>query len=454
MTQITALTLSQTLQQIRQGSLSAVEVLQAYLEQIERLNPALNCYITMPPELGPGAIPPPGGELWGAPLAVKDLFDLPGWPTTAASRHFLRQVARGEAYAVQKLRQAGALILGKLNMHEIALGVTNETSAFGPCRNPWDLNRISGGSSGGSAAAVSAGLCAASLGSDTGGSIRIPAALCGVVGLKPTYGRVSLRGVMPLSWRLDHVGPLTRCVRDAALILQVIAGYDPADPASNRQPVPDYLGGLDEGVKGWRVALAEGDFVRDVDEAVWAAVERAAAALQSRGAQVERVEIPELKPAARANGLMVLSDAAAFHRQRLQEAPQLFGDDVRRRLEAGAATLAVDDALAGRKQVELRRHFETFFENYSLLLLPATPSTAPKIGAQDAVERARQLTRYTAPFNLTGLPALALPADFSEVQGTLLPVGVQLVAGRWNEAGLLCGAQAVEQELGLQVART
>jgi aspartyl-tRNA(Asn)/glutamyl-tRNA(Gln) amidotransferase subunit A len=292
-------------------------------------------------------------------------------------------------------------------------------------------------------------LCLGSLGSDTGGSIRIPASLCGVVGLKPTYGRVSLRGVMPLSWNLDHPGPMARSVRDVAILLQAISGYDVQDPYSVEQPVEDYLAELDGGVRGWRVALADGEFFREADDAVWQAVEAAAMAFKELGASVERADIPNMHAIAQANGLMVTSDAAAFHRQRLQENPAGFGADVRQRLEGGAAFTSTEYILARRTQTLARHQFDQFFSQYDLLLLPATVMVAPRIGSTNAVERARQLTRFTAPFNLTGLPAIALPGGFTPGEGGRpMPIGLQLISGAWGEARLLRAAYALEQELG------
>jgi aspartyl-tRNA(Asn)/glutamyl-tRNA(Gln) amidotransferase subunit A len=327
-------------------------------------------------------------------------------------------------------------------MHEIALGVTNDNPHFGPCRNPWAPERIPGGSSGGSAAALAAGLCLGALGSDTGGSIRIPASLCGVVGLKPTFGRASLRGVMPLSWNLDHAGPLARRVRDTAILLQVIAGFDPEDPCSVDIASPDYLAHLQEGVRGWRIALASGPFFNRTDPEVLQAVREAANLFEQLGSHVEEVELSEAREAAKANGQMVNSDAAAFHHERLQTRPQDFGDDVFQRLQSGAKTTSTEYVLARRMQSKMRRYFEMFFNHYDLLLAPATPVVAPFLAGQDAVEQARRLTRYTAPFNLAGLPAISLPCGFNS-EG--LPIGLQIITKAWAEADVLRAAYAYEQ---------
>jgi len=284
-----------------------------------------------------------------------------------------------------------------------------------------------------------------SLGTDTGGSIRIPASLCGVVGLKPTTGRVSLRGVIPLSRNLDHAGPLARRVRDAALLLQAIAGYDPGDPYSVDVPVPDYLAGLGKGVRGWRVALATDEFfTAKTDPQIWSGIEEAARMFTRLGAKVERVQAPQAYEAALANGLMTTSDAAAFHHERMAQQLEDFGEDIRLRLESGAAITSTEYSQARHLQTTLRRRFAEFFEAYDILLTPATPVAAPIIMlSPDAIEQARLLTRFTSPFNLIGLPALSLPCGFTTGG---LPFGLQIVSRMWDEAAVLRAAYAYEQE--------
>ena len=438
--QLCYLTITEARARMAEGRLAPTELAEACRRQIERFNPVLNAFLTVLPQVGSSTAPQ--GALAGIPIAIKDLIDTAGVRTTAGSLFFADHVPERDARVVSRLKEAGADLVGKTNTHEVALGVTNINPHYGNCHNPWDTGRITGGSSGGSAAAVAAGMCLGALGTDTGGSIRIPASLCGVVGLKPSYGRVSLRGILPLSWNLDHVGPLTRSVADAALLLGVLAGYDPDDPACADRPVPDYLEDLDSGVRGWKLALAVGEFTRVSQPDVREAVRSAAAVFQGLGASVDEVDVEWLYQAALANGRMVQADAAAVHRERLETQPERFGADVRQRLEAGLALPASEYIRARRTQAELRRAAAGTFERYDALLLPATPVPAlPIEGIEDSASQAPTLTRYTAPFNLTGLPALSLPCGFTK-DG--LPVGLQIVCGLWQEARLLRAARAYE----------
>jgi aspartyl-tRNA(Asn)/glutamyl-tRNA(Gln) amidotransferase subunit A len=451
---LTSLTLSEAADLLARREISPVELTQAHLERNAALDPQLNCVITLTAE---GALEAARrveqafrqgnylGVLHGIPLALKDLYETAGVRTTAGSQFFRDYVPRRDSACVERLAAAGAVILGKFNMHEIALGVTNANPHFGACHNPWKLERVAGGSSGGCGAALAAEMCLGALGSDTGGSIRIPASLCGIVGLKPTFGRISLRGVIPLSWNLDHPGPMARRARDAAMLLQATAGYDPEDPSSIDVPVPDYQETLEQGVRGWRIALASDEFFGWADGEVLSAVQEAAQTFAALGAQVEERPFPNGREAARANGLMVTSDAAAFHRERLENHPEDFGADVLQRLQSGAAFTSTEYVQARRTQSELRRQFERFFGSCDLLLTPATPVTAPPIEGPDAVEQARTLTRFTSPFNLTGLPALSLPCGFDS-EG--LPFGLQIVGPPWSEAAVLRAAHAYEGATG------
>lgn len=442
------LTITSALQALHGQKTTAQDLAEACLRQIERLNAKLNAFITvidaqsaMDAQL-PANVHPLTSALRGIPIALKDLFDTAGIRTTAGSKFFSDNVPDSDAFVVEKLKRAGAIIMGKTNTHEIALGVTGNNPHYGTARNPWDVARIPGGSSSGSAIAVATGMALGALGTDTGGSIRIPASLCGVVGFKPTYGRVSLRGVFPLSWNLDHVGPITKCVKDAALIVQVISAYDPVDPTSMKILTGDYLGHLVDDMEGRRIALGVGEYMDSSDPEVLNAVCEAGEVFKRMGCRVHEVDVSWMREAALANTTMTRSDGAAVHRDRLRDHPEMFGEDIRRRLEDGAKTTSTEYILARRTQVEAKKRCEQFFESHDLLLTPTTPIPAPHIEGNDAVEEAARLTRFTAPFNLTGLPALSIPCGFTK---SGLPIGLQIVSRAWAEAKVLNAGYAYEQ---------
>ena len=448
--ELISLTFEDAASQIKSKALSPVELTQAYLDQINRFDSELNAFIRIDPDVSLAQAREAQeairrgeylGPLHGIPVALKDLFETKDIVTTAGSLIRRDYVPKLDCAVVERLRQAGAVLLGKLNMHEWALGVTNENPHYGSCKNPWGVDRITGGSSGGSAAALAANMCLGSMGSDTGGSIRIPASLCGIVGLKPTYGRVSLRGVVPLSWNLDHAGPMARCVRDIALLLACVAGYDSEDPFSVDKPVQDYVGQVEKNdVAGWRIAIASDDYHNEVDNEIAAAVRKAAGVFEELGARVEEVDFSVSRETARASGFILLSDAAAFHQEHLENNSDSIGKDVLSRLRDGQKISATRYALARRSGMLLRRQFIKFFEEYDVLLTPTTPIPAPEFGA-DAVERARLLTRFTSPFNLTGLPALSLPCG---ITSDGLPIGLQIISRPWAEEKVLIAGQAYE----------
>ena len=444
-------TLAAALELLRAQKISPAALADDCLRRIERLNPTLRAFITVNDPQTAMSANGLGEALRGMPIAIKDMFDTAGIRTTYGSAFFGEHVPQQDAFVVDKLRQAGATLIGKANTHEIALGVTGNNPHYGTARNPWNTERVPGGSSSGSAIAVATGMALAALGTDTGGSIRIPASLCGVVGFKPTYGRVSLRGVFPLSWHLDHVGPLAACVQDAALVLQAIAEYDPLDPSAIRWPVERFAQCLNGDVKGMKLALAIGEFVESAtDPEVFAAVRAAARQFQSLGCNVAEVNADWLREAAAANTLMTRSDGAAVHAQRLREHPEMFGEDVLRRLQEGANTTSAEYALARRRQTEFKKHCEFFFADYDALLLPTTAVVAPAILGNDAVEQAARLTRFTAPFNFAGLPAISLPCGWHS-QG--LPIGLQIVGGAGRDAQVLNIAHAYEQAAAWRARR-
>ena len=429
---------------------SSVDLVRACLDRIARHDRELGAFITLTADsaldeakradadLANGV---DRGPLHGLPIALKDLYDTAGVRTTGGSRIFGDRVPERDCAVVEKLRTAGAVFLGKLNLHEWALGVTNQNPHFGPTCNPWDTSRIPGGSSGGSAVAIASGFCFMSPGSDTGGSIRIPASLCGVAGLKPTYGRVSLRGVIALSWTLDHSGPLARTVGDLALALNAIADHDPLDPSSADVPTEDYASGIEDGASNVSVVIPTNHFFDDVDPEVDAAVRGAARVLSSLGANVTEMAMPrvDLLQAQRA---IILTDAAAVHREHLRERAADIGSDVLTRLRTGQTFTGMDYAQARRDRDELRREWLALLGEHDVILSPTTLITAPPRDGQDAVAAAQRLTANTAPFNLTGLPAISVPCGFTQAG---LPIGLQLAAGPWRERLLLRVARAYEQ---------
>ena len=354
---LAALSLAEAGRLVRDRKLSPIEITDACLAQIERLEPRLNAFITVTADAAKQAAEARSeqiaagtrsGRLQGLPVAIKDLFDVAGVRMTAGSRILAENVATEDSRAAARLKAAGAVMLGKLNLHEFAFGATGVNPHYGPARNPWDPERMTGGSSSGSGAAVAAGECLAALGTDTGGSIRIPASLCGIVGLKPTYGRVSKRGVLPLSWALDHIGPMTRTVEDAALLLDVLAGHDPGDPSCADQPVPDYTRSLNGSVRGLRIGVPRRFFFESVDPEVEAAVRAAIKLIGEMGATVSEIDTPLIDEIPGALTAIMLPEALAVHQSWLKERPDDYGDDVRYRLELGSTYLAVHYVQAQR----------------------------------------------------------------------------------------------------------
>jgi aspartyl-tRNA(Asn)/glutamyl-tRNA(Gln) amidotransferase subunit A len=444
-------------ERLRRRDISPVEITRIYLDRIAALDPELHAFITVTGEqaLADAAAAERAiaagqhrGPLHGVPLAIKDLFYTAGVRTTAGSRILADFVPTEDATVVSRLRAAGALSVGKTNMEEFAYGATSLNPHYGACCNPWDGQRIAGGSSGGSAAAVAAGLCAAALGSDSGGSIRQPAALCGLVGLKPTYGRVSMHGVVPLSWSQDHVGPLTRTVRDAALLLQALAGHDPRDPASSDAPVPDYLANVEEGVAGLRVGLPRDFFFERVDPETEAAVRAAARTLAGLGARVDEVPLPQAAPAFAAGAAILFAEATAYHERWLRTRPGDYDPAVLARLRVGATLLATDYLKAQRARRVLVEQTVRLFDQVDVLLTPTAAVPAPRrdellIRWPDGTEEdVRGATlRFTRVFNLLGLPAISVPCGMT---ASGLPLGLQIVGRPFAEAMVLRVARAYE----------
>jgi len=437
---------------IAAGEVSPVALTEAALARIEALNPALNAFMTVTADRALAAARTAEAEiaegryrgpLHGVPLAVKDLFATEGVRTTGGSKLLADWVPDHDAAVVERLKAAGAVLLGKTGMHELAYGTTSNNALYGPVRNPWDPTCHPGGSSGGSAAAVAAGLAYGALGSDTGASIRQPAACCGIVRLKPSFGRISKFGALPLSWSLDHIGPMTRSVADAALMLQALAGPDPRDPNCADRPVPDYLAGLGTGVAavgGKRIALARGFFFADCDPEVAAAVTAAARTLEDLGARIEEIELPELDSAYLTGGITIACEATAYHAKNLRERPEAFSEELRGSLELGAFYSAVDYLQAQRVRRQVCEAIRSAMAPFDAVLSPTSPVPATPIDDSPPGHSGLR-HRNTIPFNLTGLPAISLPCG---VTGAGLPIGLQIAGAAFDEAGILAIARAFE----------
>jgi aspartyl-tRNA(Asn)/glutamyl-tRNA(Gln) amidotransferase subunit A len=436
----------------RRKSVSPVELTTDLLARIGTLNPKLNAFITFmadsalaqarqaEAEIGQGNW---RGPLHGVPLGLKDLIDTAGVRTTAASALFKDRIPTRDAEIVRRLRNAGAVLLGKLNLHEFAYGSSSLVSYFGAVRNAWNPEHITGGSSGGSATAVAAGLCCGAIGTDTAGSIREPAALCGVVGLKPTYGRVSSRGVIPLSVSYDHVGPITRTVGDAAVVLQVIAGFDPEDKTSADVPVEDYLGALTiDDLKGTKIGVPRTFFFEGLDPEVASATHEALSTLAYLGAEIRDVTL-----AVNTDRKLQNAESYASHADSIARSPKLYQPETLRRLRTGQKVSDAEVLACRRELQHARGEIAQLFEDLDMLVTPTTPLPAPTIAELQQnpdLLRPRELLllRNTRPFNVWGLPAISIPCGFTRAG---LPVALQIAGPHWAEARVLRTACAYEQ---------
>ena len=430
---------------------SPVEVVRTYLARISGLDPTVRAFITVSADAALEAARAaesvlmaghPVGPLHGVPWAPKDLYSTKGLRTTGGSKILREWVPSEDSTVVARLTRAGAIVLGKLNMHEFAYGPEGINAHYGDTRNPWsaDAHRIAGGSSSGSGAAVAAALAPGSLGSDTGGSIRIPASLCGITGLKPTYGRVSRAGVLPLAWSMDHVGPMTRSARDCALMLSAIAGYDPADPTTSVLPVPDYGAALTGDVKGLRVGLLRAHFTDPAAPEVRAAVEGVAKQLEQGGALVDDVNLTQVIHVATASAAIVASEALAYHAPWMRSRAQDYQPDVRERLRLGAFVNGAHYVRAQQIRALVAREVDEALARRDVLLAPATPLVAPVLGERETTlgdgpsDVRAALLRCTRPFNFSGHPACAAPCGFTAAG---LPIGAQIVGRPFDEATVL-----------------
>jgi aspartyl-tRNA(Asn)/glutamyl-tRNA(Gln) amidotransferase subunit A len=448
------LSIAQLADQIKRRTISPVEVTQAYLDRIQVVDAKLNSYISVTAEqalqeanraeaqishhtyLGP---------LHGVPLAHKDIIATKGIKTTCASKVLRDHVPDYDATVIERLRAAGSVLLGKLNMNEFA--TITPSPFFGRVNNPWNLAHTPGGSSSGSGAAVATGLCAGALGTDTGGSIRIPAAFCGIVGLKATHGRISLHGVTPLAWSLDHVGPMTRTVKDAALMLQALAGYDPHDLVSSDTPVPNYTATLESEITGLRLGIPTRFFPQYTDPEVQDAFTRAVKVLESLGAKILEVTLPNLEDAWSTAQALINGEANVWHEPYLQTQAEDYAPQVRKFLERGKSTLATDYVRAQRTKAQLCRDMLAVFAGIDALLTPGELIPPPFHEARSATINGQEvslmaaLISATCPFNLTGQPALTVPCGFTN---SGLPVALQIVGNPFDEARVLQIGQAYE----------
>lgn len=451
--QLPDLTLTAAADAIREREISPVELVDSVLERIEQLEPHLGAYATVTAdrarqsalqaerEAADGRF---RGPLHGIPMGLKDLIDVAGVATTASSRVRADHRARTDSTVAARLAAGGAVLAGKTHTHEFAYGLTTPQT-----RNAWDQGRVAGGSSGGSAVAVAAGTATFALGTDTGGSIRVPAALNGVVGLKPTYGLVPRHGVTSLSWSLDHVGPITRTARDAALVLSVLAGHDPRDPASVSLPAQDYRPGPDPDLTGLRVGVPRNHYFDHVDTQVETAVRAAVDQLETLGARLVEVEIPMTRYIQAIQWGLMVPEATAYHEQSLRTVPELYQADVRILLEAGELMPAGDYLRAQRARTLMRDEWARMLAEVDVIAAPTVPLTAVPAGQETVtwpdgtVEGVSDAyVRLSAPANITGVPALTLPVGRDRAG---MPIGMQLLGRPFEEATLLRAAHAYEQ---------
>jgi aspartyl-tRNA(Asn)/glutamyl-tRNA(Gln) amidotransferase subunit A len=463
----TLLSISEASKQIEAGELSPVDLVELLLNKIKQHDGKLNTFVTIVPELVKKAAKEAEteiragkyrGPLHGIPIGIKDIIDTKGIVTTIGSSIFKENIPNQDATVVKRLTKAGAVLIGKTNTHEFALGVTTNNLHYGPTRNPWDLERVPGGSSGGSAAATAANLCFAALGSDSGGSVRIPSAFCGIVGLKPTYGRVSLHGVFPLATSLDHVGSLTRTVEDAAILLQEMAGFDEDDPRSLLAPVPNYRDSLaDASVEGLKIVVSEDIDKIPVDSNIIKAFRAIISKIEKLGGEINEIKLPFAKTSEEVSSIILLAEAATQHAELLAEHSDQYGRNVIDRFRAGQKIQTDAYIKATRNREVIIREFELLFQRVDFYLTPTVQILPPKIGQEvvkvDSTEVNVVLgcTQFTRLGNLTGMPVIALPWGFST---NSLPLSIQFMAPKLGEPELLKLAYALEQHIPEHTART
>jgi aspartyl-tRNA(Asn)/glutamyl-tRNA(Gln) amidotransferase subunit A len=449
--ELCTLTLADAAALVRSRNISPVELTQACLERIGKLDSGLNAFITVTRDLALEQARAAEheiangryrGPLQGIPIALKDMIDTAGVRTTAASALFRDRVPTEDATVVQWLKDKGAVLVGKLNLHEFAYGGSGVVSYYGAARNPWSREHITGGSSSGAAAAVAAGMCFAAVGTDTAGSIRLPAALCGLVGLKPSYGLVSARGVIPLSWSYDHVGPMARTVRDTALVLQAIAGYDAGDITSRQFPECDYTAALEQDTRSLRLGIVRQFFFDDLEAEVAAAINNALQVLETLTARLSDASMP-----IDTDRSVQSAEIFAYHAQFLSDRTDLYQPETLRRIKRGESISATGYILKRNELEHLRRAAADLFSDHDLLITPTSPAVAPALAElqakpDDLRRREVVLLRNTRPFNVLGLPTISVPCGFSRAG---LPIGLQIAGAPGDDARVLQLAQAYEQ---------
>jgi aspartyl-tRNA(Asn)/glutamyl-tRNA(Gln) amidotransferase subunit A len=454
MSDLTQLSLADAAPLLRTRQISPVDLTRAYLERIERLNPALNCYITVSSDAAVAQAHAAEqeivagkyrGPLHGIPIALKDLFETANVRTTAASKVLSQSLPKQDAEVVTRLKRAGAVILGKLNLHEFAYGGSGVISYFGAVTNPWNLGYTTGGSSSGSAAAVAAGMCCAALGTDTAGSVRLPASCCGIVGFKPSYGMVSLSGVIPLSWSYDHVGPMTRTVTDAAIVLDTIAGYDVQDTASREYPCGDFaaaLAGTWPG--GLRIGVARSPFFDDLDPEIAEAVDQAVKLLASAGGRMLGIGIPEM-----ADRTVSTAESFAYHTANFLPARENdYQPATLRRILSGNRVTTVEYIMKKRELDIVRRSLADMLKKVDIVVSPTTPVLPPTFSdLEQNLDKLRPtellMLRNTRPFNVLGWPAISVPCGFTK-DG--VPIGLQIASGAGRDEMVLRAARLYEQQ--------
>lgn len=451
---------------IRKKEISPVEVVDELVKRIGVINPSINAFITVLVEEATHAAKQAEAEImrgqWrgplhGVPLGLKDLIYTKGTRTTMGSKLYEHFVPDRDATVVEKLRNAGAVLIGKLNTHEFAYGPTGDISFFGPVRNPYDTERMTGGSSSGSGAAVASALCFGALGTDTGGSIRIPASACGIVGMKPTFGRVSKHGIYPLAYTLDHVGPMTRTVQDNALLLHVLAGYDEQDPYSSQRGEEDFERHIGDSIKDKVIGVPSSFYFDGLDEEVRKRIEGALRIFQSMGVHIETVEMPILEEVSWAQLKTIQSEAYAVHEEHMDGRRAHFHPELLERLMMSAEAKGYEYVKAQHIRKRACASFAEVFERVDVLLTPTLPILPPRIGEREmevagVVEQVRAaLLRLTGPTSLTGLPSLSVPCGFSTSCG--LPIGMQLIGRPFDEAVLYQFGAAFEEAVDIPTTK-